>query len=172
MDGKAMPSILFPKGMRNVFGKRRGGFTLVELLIVVMIIAILAGMMMLSTSSATDMAEAAKVINDLRNLKSAALLYYIDNMKFPTQTGGLMSLDMYMDRIIINTTEPRYDAYTITNPVTISGVERTLIGFKLKPAIHTAGVKKKLATRADSAGIFTETGDVYNGGDSVFTSMK
>ena len=71
---------------------RKGGFTLVELLIVIMIIAILAGMMMLSTGSATDGAEAIKIVNDLRNLKSAALLYYADNMKWPVK-GEEVSLD-------------------------------------------------------------------------------
>lgn len=53
---------------------RRSGFTLVELLIVIMIIAILAGMMMLATGSATDTANATRIINDLRTVKTAVTI--------------------------------------------------------------------------------------------------
>lgn len=58
---------------------RRIGFTLVELLIVIVIIAILAGMMMISTGSATDRAEATKILSDMRALKVAAIMYTHDN---------------------------------------------------------------------------------------------
>lgn len=58
---------------------RRTGFTLVELLIVVIIIAILAGMIMMSTGSATDRAEATKILSDMRTLKIAATMYTHDN---------------------------------------------------------------------------------------------
>ena len=60
--------------MTGVLKARKGGFTLVELLIVIIIIAILAGMLLLTTGAATDRAEATKIINDLRNMKSATLI--------------------------------------------------------------------------------------------------
>ncbi len=77
--------------------KKRSGFTLVELLIVIIIIGILAGAMLLVAGSGTDSAEATKIISDLRSLKSAALLYYADH---PTETTapGLTDLENYMDR--------------------------------------------------------------------------
>jgi general secretion pathway protein G len=101
--------------MKKVFKARRGGFTLVELLIVTVIIGILAGMMMLMMGSATDGAEATKVLNDLRLIKSAALLYYLDNESWPEMdsatpitsttttptalgTTVVQSLERYMDK--------------------------------------------------------------------------
>lgn len=65
-----------------MFAKRRG-FTFVELLIVIIIIGILVGAMMLLLTSGNNAAEAAKIISDLRCLKSAAMLYYLDNPDGP-----------------------------------------------------------------------------------------
>lgn len=61
----------------------KSGFTLVELLIVIIIIGILAGAMMLIVSSGNDAAEAAKIVSDLGSLKSAAMLYYLDDPDAP-----------------------------------------------------------------------------------------
>jgi len=66
--------------MKN-YAKRRG-FTLVELLIVIVVIGILSAMMMLSSTEAVSSAKAAKIISDLRNLKTAALAWYADNIDF------------------------------------------------------------------------------------------
>ena len=71
--------------MRRNKMRRNGGFTLVELLIVIMIIGILAGLVMLAVSSAQDTAEATRVINDLRALKSAAQMYYVDTGSWPNE---------------------------------------------------------------------------------------
>jgi len=75
--------------------KKRTGFTLVELLIVIIIIGILAGAMLLVAGSGTDKAEATKIVSDLRSLKAAALMYYADN---PSGKLSVASLDKYMDK--------------------------------------------------------------------------
>ena len=58
----------------------RKGFTLVELLIVIVVIGILSAMMMLSSTEAVTSAKASNIVSNLRNLKTAALAYYVDNM--------------------------------------------------------------------------------------------
>ena len=60
----------------------RKGFTLVELLIVIVVIGILSAMMMLSSTEAVSSARAADIISDLRNLKTAALAWYADNLDY------------------------------------------------------------------------------------------
>ena len=59
---------------------KRKGFTLVELLIVIVVIGILSAMMMLSSTEAVSSARASNIISNLRNLKTAALAWYIDSM--------------------------------------------------------------------------------------------
>jgi len=61
---------------------KRKGFTLVELLIVIVVIGILSAMMMLSSTEAVSSAKAAKIISDLRNLKTAVLAWYADNLDY------------------------------------------------------------------------------------------
>jgi len=60
----------------------RKGFTLVELLIVIVVIGILSAMMMLSSTEAVSSARAADIISDLRNFKTATLAWYADNLDY------------------------------------------------------------------------------------------
>ncbi|MBR0094254.1 MAG: prepilin-type N-terminal cleavage/methylation domain-containing protein [Synergistaceae bacterium] len=67
--------------MKNVKREmKRKGFTLVELLIVIVVIGVLSAMMMLSSTEAVSSAKASDIVSDLRNLKTAALAYYADNL--------------------------------------------------------------------------------------------
>jgi len=58
---------------------KRQGFTLVELLIVIIVIGILAGGMMLASGSATDSAKASTLVSELRNAKAAGIMFLGDN---------------------------------------------------------------------------------------------
>jgi len=141
--------------MKKIFRKYRKakGFTLVELLIVIIIIGILAGMMMLATGSATDKAEATKIVSNMRNIKAAAVMYYADENKWPTATTDYPSVDSYMDTALLTTASAdQKGKYTIAEGSTSSDV-------KVQFVLNTGndGISKKLAQMAEGSN-FTYSG--------------
>ena len=67
--------------MLNKLNKRRGGFTLVEIMIVVAIIALLAAIAVPGFLRARKRSQASRIINDLRMIDSAVDQYAIENNK-------------------------------------------------------------------------------------------
>src|SRR5437867_10650234 len=67
--------------MLNKLNKRRGGFTLVEIMIVVAIIALLAAIAVPGFLRARKRSQASKIINDLRLISGAVDQYAIENGK-------------------------------------------------------------------------------------------
>ena len=61
-------------------GVGHSGFTLVELLIVIVVIGVLSAMMMLSSTEAVSSARASNIISNMRNIKTAVLSWYTDNL--------------------------------------------------------------------------------------------
>jgi general secretion pathway protein G len=68
------------------------GFTLIEIMVVVVILAILGTLVVPQLLSRVDDARIAKAKNDLRLYESALDLYRMDNFRYPTTDQGLDAL--------------------------------------------------------------------------------
>ena len=131
--------------MKQWMKKRKSrGFTLVELLIVIVIIGILAGSLLLVMGSGTDKANATKIVSDLRTLKAAQLMHYADNDDFATAIGDLSK---YLDR------DPASDfgTYGVTSvDVRITGVSDTNIQSRISDMASDSGLSQ--VTSGDNTG--------------------
>ena len=67
---------------------KRRGFTLIELMIVIVVIGVLAAMMMLASTEAVTSAKATKIISDMKQLRTAATAWYLDNYQRITWTAN------------------------------------------------------------------------------------
>ncbi len=68
------------------------GFTLIEIMVVVVILSILAAMVVPKIMSRPDEARTARVQQDIRALGAALNLFRLDNFNYPTTEQGLESL--------------------------------------------------------------------------------
>ena len=72
--------------------RRQQGFTLIEIIVVVVIIGILATLVAPKFLGRTDDARITKAKNDIKALESALELYKLDNYTYPTTDQGLEAL--------------------------------------------------------------------------------
>ena len=72
--------------------KRQSGFTLIEVMVVVVILGILATFVVPKITGRSDDAKLTKVQHDVRTLESALALYKLDNFNYPSTAQGLESL--------------------------------------------------------------------------------
>ncbi|QEI14301.1 type II secretion system protein GspG [Cellvibrio japonicus] len=68
------------------------GFTLIEIMVVVIIIGLLAGIVVPNVMESLDKANVQKARADFKALQTALKLYRIDNFNYPTTEQGLESL--------------------------------------------------------------------------------
>jgi prepilin-type N-terminal cleavage/methylation domain-containing protein len=80
--------------------KRKGGFTLIEMLIVITIIALLASLILVGMGGARAKARDSKRIADLHNVMNALELYYAKSGTYPTasytSSGGWATFITYL----------------------------------------------------------------------------
>lgn len=68
------------------------GFTLIELMVVLVIIGVLAALIVPNVLDRADDARAAAAKTDVNNLMQALKLYKLDNQRYPTGEQGLQAL--------------------------------------------------------------------------------
>lgn len=71
---------------------RQSGFTLIEIMVVIVILGILAAVVVPNIMSRPDEARIAKAKQDIRALSTALDLYKLDNYTYPTTDQGIEAL--------------------------------------------------------------------------------
>jgi general secretion pathway protein G len=69
-----------------------GGFTLIEIMVVVVILGILAAIVAPNVMSRIGDAQRTKVSSDIRTIETALNLYRMDNFRYPTTEQGIKAL--------------------------------------------------------------------------------
>ena len=78
--------------VKQINMRKHQGFTLIEIIVVVVIIGILATFVAPKFLGRTDEARVVKAKNDIQALESALDLYKLDNYAYPTTDQGLQAL--------------------------------------------------------------------------------
>ena len=68
------------------------GFTLIEIMVVVVIIGILAALVLPNVMGRVDQANVTKAKQDIRTIGAALDMYRLDNFRYPTTDQGLQAL--------------------------------------------------------------------------------
>lgn len=113
------------KSQTLVEKRKQSGFTLIEIMVVVVILGILAAVVAPRIFDRPDEARIVKAKQDLRVLENALNLYRLDNFNYPTSDVGLRALiekpadapnwkeGGYMDRL---PSDPWNNEYQYLNP--------------------------------------------------------
>jgi len=79
-------------GLRTLRRRLSAGFTLIELMVVLVIIGVLAALIVPNVLDRADDARATAAKTDVNNLMQALKLYRLDNQRYPAAEQGLQAL--------------------------------------------------------------------------------
>ena len=71
---------------------REGGFTLIEIMVVVIIIGLLAAVIVPQVVDKVDQAKMTRAKSDIQALEAALTMFRLDNSRYPTTDQGLSAL--------------------------------------------------------------------------------
>jgi len=111
--------------MLNELNKKRGGFTLVEIMIVVAIIALLAAIAVPGFLRARKRSQATRILNDLRMIDSAVDQYAIETNRKTNDTVAIRDWTSYLKSgtVLYNTAKDLLgDSYGAQTVDTLPGV--------------------------------------------------
>ena len=77
---------------REIAGRNEGGFTLVELMVVIVILGLLATIVVINVMPAADRAAVTKARADIATLEQGIEMYRLDHLRYPTSAEGLQAL--------------------------------------------------------------------------------
>lgn len=78
--------------IRRHLSADESGFTLVELMVVIVIIGLLATVVIINVMPASNRAATTKARADIATLEQALDMYRLDNLRYPTAQEGLQAL--------------------------------------------------------------------------------
>jgi general secretion pathway protein G len=87
-----MSNIFFPSTRRNLSHAASRGFTLIEIMVVVVIMGILAALVVPKLMGRTDDARIIATRQDIATVMQGLKLYKLDNQRYPTTEQGLQAL--------------------------------------------------------------------------------
>lgn len=133
---------------------KRKAFTLIELLIVIAIIAILAGIVIASTTGATKKARDSRRVADIQMLQTAIVQYEADNGRYPATLNDLVN-GGYISSI---PADPSTGATVTEGSATSSG---------LIYVVNSTGDKYLLAANLERSDTSALDGDIDNATTTV-----
>ena len=155
------------------YSSRRRGFSLVELLIVIVVIGVLSSMMIFSSSESISSAKASNIISNLRSLKNAAFAMYINH---PESFDTTAPSNPTKDQLALAMGESNIEGYDIKVN------DSTKQWFIEATVEDNATLKNKLKARAKDAKLLsgttlpTTTGEAttgyYDNGTSVYMFVR
>lgn len=106
-----MPSHPSPAPLRR---GRHGGFTLIEVMVVIVILGVLAALVVPRVMSRPDEARAVAARQDVAAIMQALKLYRLDNQRYPSTEQGLQAL---VTRPTAGPAAPNWKAYLDKMPL-------------------------------------------------------